>query len=280
MEDNVLAMTNRDAEMAFAATIAGSDPSAGAGLQVDLKTMTACGVWGMTIVAALTAQNANHVIDAASVAPNFITEEIAALEEDFAIGCYKTGMLKNAATVAAVANALPAGRNLVVDPVLLATKEYRLLDEAGQNALVSELLPRTTVVTPNIPEATLISGIKITDAESMEQAACWFLDNGAQAAIVKGGHASFRLGTDVFVDRKGTMLVSDEVAPFVDVHGSGCCYASAIAAHIALGYPVREAVMRAKKFVSGAIKYSWEYAPGCRTMNPFWQQHQTYYKKC
>ncbi|MDO5845957.1 MAG: bifunctional hydroxymethylpyrimidine kinase/phosphomethylpyrimidine kinase [Methanocorpusculum sp.] len=272
-------MTGKDAKMAFAATIAGSDPSAGAGLQVDLKTMTACGVWGMTVVAALTAQNANHVIDASSVAPNFIQEEIAALEEDFAIGCYKTGMLKNAATVSAVAGALPEGRSLVVDPVLLATKEYRLLDEAGQEKLVSDLLPRTTVVTPNMPEATLISGIKITDAESMEQAAYWFIDHGAKAAIVKGGHASFRLGTDVYVDKDGMMLVSDEVIPFTDVHGSGCCYASAIAAHIALGYPVREAVMQAKKFVTGAIKYSWEYYPGLRTMNPFWQQHTTYYKK-
>ncbi|MDO5844510.1 MAG: bifunctional hydroxymethylpyrimidine kinase/phosphomethylpyrimidine kinase [Methanocorpusculum sp.] len=272
-------MNNGEMKKAFAATIAGSDPSAGAGLQVDLKTMTACGVWGMTVVAALTAQNANHVIDASSVEGNFIKEEIKALEEDFEIGCYKTGMLKNAPTVKAVAEALPKGRKLVVDPVLLATKEYRLLDEAGQNKLVTDLLPITTVVTPNIPEATLISGIKVNDAESMEQAAFWFLDQGAEAAIVKGGHAKFRLGTDVYVDKQGVMLVEAEVAPFTDVHGSGCCYASAIAAHIALGLPVREAVFEAKKFVNGAIKYSWEYAPGLRTMNPGWQQHKTYYKR-
>ena len=272
-------MSSINKKMAFAASIAGSDPSGGAGLQVDLKTMTACGVWGMTVVAALTAQNASHVVDTASVPAFFIKEQIDALEEDFEIGCYKTGMLKNGETVDAVVQALPKGRNLVVDPVLLATKEYRLLDEAGQEKLVSDLLPITTVVTPNLPEAAALSGIKITDAESMEQAAFWFIDNGAKSAVVKGGHAFFRLGTDVYADKDGLMLVEGEVSPFTNVHGSGCCYASAIAAHIALGYPVREAVIEAKKFVSGAIKYSCEYAPGRRTMNPGWQQYKTYYTK-
>ena len=272
-------MSSIEHNSAFAVTIAGSDPSAGAGIQVDLKTMAACGVWGMTVIAALTAQNATHVLDSASIPAQFIKKQIEALEEDFGIGCYKTGMLKNAETVQIVAATIPKGRNLVVDPVLLATKEYRLLDQASQERLVADLLPMTTVITPNIPEAAVISGIKIIDPESMEQAAYWFIDHGAETAVIKGGHAMFRLGTDVFADRSGTLLVEGEVAPFTDVHGSGCCYASAIAAHIALGYPVREAVLEAKKFVTGAIKYSWEYVPGRRTMNPGWQQHQTYYKK-
>jgi hydroxymethylpyrimidine/phosphomethylpyrimidine kinase len=272
-------MSSLENTKAFAATIAGSDPSAGAGIQVDLKTMAACGVWGMTVIAALTAQNATHVLDTAGIPAEFIRKQIDALEEDFPIGCYKTGMLKNAETVKIVAESIPDGRNIVVDPVLLATKEYRLLDLAGQEKLTAELLPRTTVITPNLPEAAALSGITIADAESMEEAAYWFIDHGAKAAVIKGGHAYFRLGTDVFADKNGMMLVEGEVAPFTDVHGSGCCYASAIAAHIALGYPVREAVCEAKKFVSGAIKYSWEYAPGRRTMNPGWQQHKTYDKK-
>ncbi|HJJ38247.1 MAG TPA: bifunctional hydroxymethylpyrimidine kinase/phosphomethylpyrimidine kinase [Methanocorpusculum sp.] len=272
-------MSSLENTKAFAATIAGSDPSAGAGIQVDLKTMAACGVWGMTVIAALTAQNATHVLDTASIPAEFIRKQIGALEEDFPIGCYKTGMLKNAETVKIVAESIPDGRNIVVDPVLLATKEYRLLDLAGQEKLTAELLPRTTVITPNLPEAAALSGITIADAESMEEAAYWFIDQGAQAAVIKGGHAHFRLGTDVFADKNGMMLVEGEVAPFTDVHGSGCCYASAIAAHIALGFPVREAVCEAKKFVSGAIKYSWEYAPGRRTMNPGWQQYKTYDKK-
>ena len=204
-------MTSLEKTMAFAATIAGSDPSAGAGIQVDLKTMAACGVWGMTVIAALTAQNATHVLDSASIPSQFIKKQIDALEEDFPIGCYKTGMLKNAETVRIVAESIPDGRNLVVDPVLLATKEYRLLDLAGQEMLTAELLPRTTVITPNLPEAAALTGITITGPESMEEAAYWFIDHGAIAAVIKGGHAHFRLGTDV--DKNGMMLVEGEVAP-------------------------------------------------------------------
>ncbi len=267
------------AETAFAVTVAGSDPSAGAGLQIDLKTMAACGVWGMTIVAALTAQNATHVLGTADVDPGFVRLQFAALEEDFPIGCYKTGMLKNAETVRVVAESVPDATPLVVDPVLLATAAgYRLLEESGAQALVEELIPRATVLTPNLPEASALSGIEITDSVTMEEAAGWFLDCGAQSVIIKGGHAGFRKATDVFVDRDGMLLLSGNVYPFAEVHGSGCCFASAIAAHIALGYPVREAAQRAKEFVDGAIRYAVAYAPGRYTMNPGWQQYRTYTK--
>ncbi|MDU9377011.1 Hydroxymethylpyrimidine/phosphomethylpyrimidine kinase [Methanocorpusculaceae archaeon Sp1] len=265
--------------VAFAVSVAGSDPSAGAGLQIDLKTMTACGVWGMTVVAALTAQNANHVTSTASVEPEFIGQQIAALEEDFPIGCYKTGMLKNAETVRAVARSLPENRELVIDPVLLATREYRLLDEGGERELVESLIPRASVVTPNLPEAKVLSGIDIVDAASMEEAAHWFLDLGAKSVVIKGGHADFRKATDVFADKNGTVLLHGNVYPLEDVHGSGCCFASAIASHIALGYPVRDACSEAKSFVDSAIRYAVEYAPGRFTMNPGWQQHTSYGKK-
>ncbi|HJK78588.1 MAG TPA: bifunctional hydroxymethylpyrimidine kinase/phosphomethylpyrimidine kinase [Methanocorpusculum sp.] len=264
--------------IAFAASVAGSDPSAGAGLQIDLKTMTACGVWGMTVVAALTAQNANHVRAIAEVDPAFVQNQIKTLEEDFPIACYKTGMLGNAPTVRAVAGALPDGVPLVVDPVLIATREYRLTDDSGAAALVEELVPRASVVTPNIPEAESLSGIAITDAASMEDAAGWFLDRGAGAVVLKGGHAVFRKGVDVFLDRNGMRLLSGNVYPFPDVHGSGCCFASAIASYIALGYPVAAAVERGKEFVDGAIRYAVEYAPGRFTMNPGWREHITYTK--
>ena len=264
--------------IAFAASVAGSDPSAGAGLQIDLKTMTACGVWGMTVVAALTAQNANHVRAIAEVDPAFVQNQIKTLEEDFPIACYKTGMLGNAPTVRAFAGALPDGVPLVVDPVLIATREYRLTDDSGAAALVEELVPRASVVTPNIPEAESLSGIAITDAASMEDAAGWFLDRGAGAVVLKGGHAAFRKGVDVFLDRNGMRLLSGNVYPFPDVHGSGCCFASAIASYIALGYPVAEAVERGKEFVDGALRYAVEYAPGRFTMNPEWREHQEYTK--
>lgn len=264
--------------IAFAASIAGSDPSAGAGLQIDLKTMNACGVWGMTVVAALTAQNANHVRAIAEVDPAFVQNQIKTLEEDFPIACYKTGMLGNAITVRAVAKALPDGIPLVIDPVLIATREYRLTDDSGAKALVEELIPRASVVTPNIPEAETLSGVAITDAESMADAACWFLDCGAEAVVLKGGHATFRKGVDVFLDQNGVRLLSGNVYPFPDVHGSGCCFASAIASYIALGCPVFSAVEQAKEFVDGAIRYAVEYAPGRFTMNPGWRDHQGYTK--
>ncbi|HJJ99649.1 MAG TPA: bifunctional hydroxymethylpyrimidine kinase/phosphomethylpyrimidine kinase [Methanocorpusculum sp.] len=264
--------------IAFATSIAGSDPSAGAGLQIDLKTMTACGVWGTTVVAALTAQNANHVRAIAEVDPAFVQIQIKTLAEDFPIACYKTGMLGNAPTVRAVAEVLPDEVPLVIDPVLIATREYRLTDDSGARALVEELVPRASVVTPNIPEAESLSGIAITDTESMEDAAGWFLDRGAGAVVLKGGHAAFRKGVDVFLHRSGMRLLSGNVYPFPDVHGSGCCFASAIASYIALGYPVTEAVERGKEFVDGAIRYAVEYAPGRFTMNPGWREHTTYTK--
>ena len=266
-------------DMAFAVSVAGSDSSAGAGLQVDLKTMTACGVWGMSVVAALTAQNGHKVSAVQGVPPTFIADQVAALEEEFAIGCYKTGMLMNAETVAAAAAAIPKETPLVVDPVMVSTSRARLLDEEGEEAVISLMLPRSDVTTPNLLEAEYLSGISITDAKSMERAAEWFLDAGVKAVVVKGGHAHFRRGVDVYMDRNGMTLVEDEVLPYADIHGSGCCYASAIASYIALGYRIFDAVLEAKKFVTGAIKYSWEYSPGRRTMNPFWQMHQTYYKK-
>ncbi|MDE2443985.1 bifunctional hydroxymethylpyrimidine kinase/phosphomethylpyrimidine kinase [Methanocorpusculum petauri] len=273
-----MVMTDAERGTAFAVSIAGSDPSAGAGLQIDLKTMNACGVWGMTVVAALTAQNANHVRAIAEVDPVFVQSQIKTLQEDFPIACYKTGMLGNAPTVRAVAGALPDGVALVIDPVLIATREYRLTDDSGAKALVEELIPRATVVTPNIPEAETLSGIAITDAASMEDAASWFFDCGASAVVLKGGHAAFRKGVDVFLDRNGVRLLSGNVYPFPDVHGSGCCFASAIASYIALGYPVAEAVERGKEFVDGALRYAVEYAPRRFTMNPGWRDHTTYTK--
>ena len=273
-------MTDAERGTAFAVSIAGSDPSAGAGLQIDLKTMTACGVWGMTVVAALTAQNANHVRGIAEVDPAFVQNQIHTLQEDFPIACYKTGMLGNAAVVRAVAEVLPDTVPLVIDPVLIATREYRLTDEPGASALIEELIPRATVVTPNIPEAEALSGILITDETSMEDAAYWFLDQGAEAVVLKGGHAAFRKGVDVFLQKDGMQLLSGNVYPFPDVHGSGCCFASAIAAHLALGHPVAEAVGRAKEFVDGAIRYAVEYAPGRFTMNAGWREHPGFGNDC
>ncbi|HJJ29344.1 MAG TPA: bifunctional hydroxymethylpyrimidine kinase/phosphomethylpyrimidine kinase [Methanocorpusculum sp.] len=265
---------------AFAASVAGSDPSCGAGTQVDLKTMSACGVWGLTVIAALTAQNVNRVISSEALPKQFICDEFAALEEEYPIACYKTGMLMNAETVQTVAECIPQGRSMVIDPVLISTSGFRLMDSAGEAALKEYLIPRATVVTPNIPEAEALSGTKITCAADMEKAAVWFLDAGAKSVVIKGGHAAFGRGTDLFIDADGsTFLKPEKAAPFCDIHGSGCCFASAIAAHIALGYPLKDAVCEAKKFVTGAILYSVPSPSGRRMMNPDWQSCKTFDKK-
>ncbi|HJJ48633.1 MAG TPA: bifunctional hydroxymethylpyrimidine kinase/phosphomethylpyrimidine kinase [Methanocorpusculum sp.] len=265
---------------AFAVSVAGSDSSCGAGTQVDLKTMSACGVWGLTVIAALTAQNVNRVISSTALPMQFIREQFAALEEEYPIGCYKTGMLMNAETVTTVAGCIPKDRSLVVDPVLISTSGFRLMDKDGENALCKNLLPRATVITPNIPEAETLSGVKIESASGMEKAAEWFLDAGAKSVIIKGGHAEFRRGTDLFMDANGPVLLEPEISvPVSDVHGSGCCFASAISSHIALGYPLPDAVREAKKFVTGAILYSVPCPSGRRMMNPNWQQYKAFDKK-
>lgn len=264
---------------AFAASIAGSDTSSGAGVQMDLRTMNACGVWGLTVIAALTAQNANHVTDTSPVNVGLLKSQIKAIKEDFDVGCWKTGMLCDSKIVRAVSESLPNNAKIVVDPVLISTSNYRLLDKSGQDMLCAELIPRALMVTPNLMEASAISGIKITDAESMEQAAVWFLDMGAKSVIVKGGHAHFRRGVDLYADNNGKMLLNGEVFEFSDVHGSGCCFSSAIASYIALGYPLRESVSKAKEFVCGAMKYSFEFFPERRTMNPNWQTNKDFVKR-
>jgi phosphomethylpyrimidine kinase len=266
--------------LAFAASVAGSDSCCGAGSQVDLKTMNACGVWGLTVIAALTAQNVNRVISSTALPMQFIREQFAALEEEYPIGCYKTGMLMNAQTVQTVSECIPKGRSIVVDPVLISTSGFRLMDKEGEKALTELLLPRASVVTPNIPEAEALSGVEISGEADMKKAAEWFLDAGAKSVIIKGGHAEFRRGTDLFMDESGPALLEPEQsAPFSDIHGSGCCFASAIASYIALGYPLSEAVCEAKKFVTGAILYSMPCPSGRRMMNPEWQRFKTFDKK-
>jgi len=278
---NPMSYPNQSAsKQAYAVTVAGSDSSGGAGIQVDLKTMAACGVWGLSVIAALTAQNPSRVVSSESLPQKFIAEQINALEEAFPISCYKTGMLMNAQTVRTAAENIPKDREIVVDPVLISTSGYRLMDKDGEKILVSELLSRASVATPNIPEAETLSGVHICDDDSMKKAADWFLDIGCKSVIIKGGHSQNHTGVDLFADESGVFyLKPDTVAPFSDIHGSGCCFASAVASFIALGYPMREAVCEAKKFVTGAVLYSVPSPSGRRMMNPDWRQFKTFDKK-
>lgn len=254
----------------YAVSIAGSDSSGGAGLQTDIKTMNACGVWGMTVVAALTAQNGMQVTDSAKVEGAFIAKQIATLCDEFPVAAWKTGMLNTAETVHAVADTLPSDAVLVVDPVIVATSGGVLLDASGITAVTEDLLSKAAVVTPNIPETEYLSGIQISDTASIKRAGQWFIDRGASAVLIKGGHNPSFAGSDFLIDRDGFQVIAGRRLPFSDIHGTGCCLSSAIAAYLARGKNVISAVKQAKEFVTSAIEYSVVYPSGRRTVNPLW----------
>jgi len=255
----------------YAVSIAGSDSSCGAGLQTDLKTMNACGVWGMTVVAALTAQNGTQVTASAKVDATFIAKQIAAICDEFPVSAWKTGMLNTADTVHAVAGAIPSDAVLVVDPVIVATSGGILLDGPGVAAVTEELLSKATVVTPNIPETEYLSRIHVADIASIKKAGQWFLDQGVSAVLIKGGHDSAFAGADFLIDGDGFHIIEGCRLPYSDIHGTGCCLSSAIAAYLAQGQSVISAVRQAKEFVTSAIEHSIVYPSGRRTVNPLWQ---------
>jgi len=255
----------------YAVSIAGSDTSGGAGIQTDLKTMGACGVWGMTVIAALTAQNGNYVRNSAKITKEFIKQQIMTIEEEFPVGCYKTGMLMDAETVDAVASTIPKERKLVIDPVLISTSGCRLLDVDAEEEVIKKLIPRADIITPNIPETEELSGITIKTKDDAIKAGQWFLSTGAESVLIKGGHLPSWNGTDYFIDKSGCRAIESKRLPFQDIHGTGCCLSSAITSYLAKGCSIYDAVLSGKKFVTDAIEHSIVYPKGRRTVNPLWR---------
>lgn len=238
-----------------ALTIAGSDSGGGAGIQADLKTFAAHGVHGLSALAALTAQNTRGVTAVHVPPARFLREQIDACFADFQIGAVKLGMLANARIINTVADALEAHRPaaVVLDPVMVATSGAKLLEDAALDALRRRLLPLATVLTPNIPEAELLLGHPVPDDEAAEAALVELLALGADAVLLKGGHLP---GTGAMVDRfdDGDALLEFE-HPRLDLegHGTGCTLASAIAANLCRGLPLREACASATDYVHGAL---------------------------
>ena len=238
-----------------ALTIAGADPSGGAGLQADLVTFAAFGVHGAAVVTALTAQNTRGVQAIAAVDPAFVAAQLDAVLPDLAPSAAKTGMLYTAAVVNTVAERLKARPLpvLVVDPVVAATSGATLLDAAGIAALRARLLPLATLVTPNLREAEILVGRPVADRSAMRDAARALVDLGARAALVTGGHLS---GDAIDVLFDGGAL-HEYAAPRVPTprgtHGTGCVLSAAITAGLAVGRPLTEAVAAAKRHVTGAL---------------------------
>jgi hydroxymethylpyrimidine/phosphomethylpyrimidine kinase len=254
-----------------ALTIAGSDSSGGAGIQADLKTFAALGVYGVSAITAVTAQSTVGVVEAGVLSADLVTAQIEAVAGDIEIHAVKTGMLGDAAVVEAVAAAikeleLPL---LVVDPVLASTSGTRLLDDDGLQMLCAELLPLAFVVTPNIPEAEVLSGKRIESDDDMREAAWRIHDLCAAAVIITGGHRGGGDVKDLLFDGRA---FSDFVVPRIDttnVHGTGCTFAAAVAAHLALGHQLDDAASRAQRFVAAAIAGSFEIGRGGRVLDHF-----------
>ena len=237
-----------------ALTIAGSDPSGGAGLQADLKTFHRFGVYGASVVTLLTVQNTARLDRVEPLDADFVGSQLDAVLEDLPPQAAKTGALGSGAVVRAVAARLARfDFPLVVDPVMSGKHGGSLLLDEGRTALVAELLPRATIVTPNLDEAAVLAGIEVTDLASMEEAARRIARFGAEAVLVKGGHLPG--------DAVDLLLWKGEIrrftAPRIETpgaHGTGCVYSAAITAELALGRPLPEAVDVAKRFITAALR--------------------------
>jgi hydroxymethylpyrimidine/phosphomethylpyrimidine kinase len=239
-------------------TIAGSDSGGGAGIQADLKTFMAFGVYGMSAITALTAQNTVGVQGIFDVSPEFVREQIRSVMTDIGADAAKTGMLSNAAIVKTVAEAVRDFRipNLVVDPVMAAKSGDLLLAPEARRAVREELLPLATVITPNIPEAEALLGRRIEDLDAMREAAQDLKTIGSQWVVLKGGHLDIeRQSIDVLCDGRELVLLRSPRWESRNTHGTGCTFASAIAAGLARGLAPPEAVKRAKDYVTEAIRY-------------------------
>jgi len=246
-------------QMKTALTIAGSDSGGGAGIQADLKTFAAFGVFGTSAITALTAQNTVRVEGVYAIPPEFVARQIDAVVKDIGADAVKTGMLTNTRIIEAVAaKIIEHGlRPLVVDPVMVAKSGDALLEPEARDALISSLLPLATVVTPNLPEAEVLCGFPITDMEGMRRAALAIHARGPRCVVVKGGHLEGTgFSTDLFYDGERFEELSNARIDTRNTHGTGCTFASAIAARLALGDEMLDAVHAAKRYVSAILAAS------------------------
>jgi hydroxymethylpyrimidine/phosphomethylpyrimidine kinase len=250
--------------------VAGSDSGGGAGIQADIKSVTALGGFAMTAVTALTAQNTEGVFGVSEVAPDFVAKQIELTLTDIGADCIKTGMLHSAAMIDAVMDAIERhapGTPLVADPVMVAKGGARLLKSDAVATLTRRLLLRATVLTPNLAEAQALTGMEIRDLDAMKHAAEMMLSLGAQAVLLKGGHLEGDVVRDVLVGPEGLDVLEGERIPSRHTHGTGCTLASAIATGIAQGMTVRHAVVRARAYVREAIASAPGYGRGHGPLN-------------
>jgi hydroxymethylpyrimidine/phosphomethylpyrimidine kinase len=259
-----------------ALTIAGSDPGGGAGIQADLKTFAALHVYGYSVITDVIAQNSFIVAETNPVAPELVTAQIESLAAECVPLAIKTGALGNAAIVKAVARAIvklamPAP---VVDPVIIASSGTRLLDPSGERAIRDLLIPLARIVTPNIPEAEAITAIKIDTDAAIREAARRIVAMDARAVVIKGGHRkrdarADAKSTDLFYDGRRFIEFESDRIPGGGAHGTGCAFSAAIAAYLARGKNLEEAVRSAKRYVTRALKHRFRLGKGRAILDHF-----------
>lgn len=263
--------------MKTALSIAGSDSSGGAGIQADLKTMTMNGVFAMTAITALTAQNTTGVQAIQETTPDFLARQLDAVFTDIRPDAVKIGMVSSPELIQTIAQRLRFyhAENIVVDPVMVATSGARLIRPEAVDTLTKELLPLATVVTPNIPEAELLSGYTIHTREEMETAARAIGDAYGCAVLLKGGH-SVQDANDLLYAGGTCQWFEGKRIDNPNTHGTGCTLSSAIAANLAKGFSLPESVARAKAYISGALAAMLDLGQGSGPMNHAWTLQGTF----
>ena len=249
---------------------AGSDSGGGAGIQADIKTVTALGGFATTAITALTAQNTMGVSSIIEVPINFLLEQIRVVLSDLGADCIKTGMLHSAQVIEAVSEAIEKDggkKYLVVDPVMVAKGGQELLESSALHALKSYMIVRADLLTPNIPEAELLTGLEISDIDTMRRAAYAILEMGSKAVLLKGGHLKDETLTDILVTKDAEKTYSGPRLLTKHTHGTGCSMASAVATGIAQGDTLEMAVQRAKAYVFTAIKTAPQFGKGHGPLN-------------
>jgi hydroxymethylpyrimidine kinase/phosphomethylpyrimidine kinase len=257
-----------------ALTVAGSDSGGGAGIQADLKTFAVLGVWGMSAVTAVTVQNTEGVTGVADVPGEIVAAQIRAVAGDIGVDAAKTGMLSNAEIISTVAAALEefGVSNLVVDPVFVSKHGHPLLRPDAVGALKELIVPLAALVTPNLPEAGGLAGFDVETRDDMLEAAEAILGLGARAVLVKGGHLEGPSSDDLFTDGHREEWLTAERIHSANTHGTGCVLSAAVAAHLARGTEVLEAVRAAKEFVTEAIRHGLALGKGIGPVSPAWRQ--------
>lgn len=251
-------------------TIAGSDSCGGAGIQADLKAFSANGVFGMSVITAITAQNTQGVFAVQDINPDIIQKQIEALFDDIRIDVVKIGMVSSPSTIEIIAKTLQKYPlpPLVIDPVMISKSGYDLLKPEAKTALIEKLLPLATLITPNLPEAETILGYTIDTVELMKKAAKDLHKIGSKYVLVKGGHLQNE-ATDVLYDGEEFTLFNSEFIQSNNTHGTGCTLSSAIGANLAKGLSIKEAVKEAKEYVTETIRNGFALGHGVGALNHF-----------